>query len=272
MRCINLASTRLLGFAAAVLPAAALAHSDVLVRSDGGSVVIGAAEDLDMEEGGPFFDLDTDVFEGVLINPDMPTSPFDYDFERDEPGFYSDPSVPVGQNLPMGADVALTLRTFTLPSGTDNTFYWDGADEVDFQPLSVAQPSAAFTFAPMSPEPFAMVDDSAFLDDHPLFGLTGGAADGVYLTKMQVEVESLDPSDGFYMVWLANSVLTSEGLAEELEEALELYEEGGPAPVVGGVDFSFFEEAVEYVDQIPEPSTLLLALTAAVGLAAVRRR
>lgn len=248
------------------------AHSDVLVRSDGTKVLIGAAEDLDMEEGGPFFDLETRVFEGVLIDPATPTPPFGYDFERDEPGFYSDPTVPVGQNLPANADLALTLNAFSLGGAADTAFYWNGAGEVDFQPVSAGQPGVGFTFAPTAPSPFASTDPSGFVDDHPLFGLTGGAADGVYLTQVELSVAGLATSDPFYMVWLANSALTTDTLAEELEEALEAFEEGGPAPVVAGVDFSFYEEAVEYAEGIPEPAAAFLAALAIGVTGAARRR
>lgn len=247
-------------------------HSDVLVRSDGTTTLIGGAVDLDGEEGGPFFNLDARVFEGVFINPDMPQAPFNYDFERDEPGFYSDSTVSVGGNLASGAAVSLALEPFSIGLGSDTTHYWDGSGEVNFTPLSTAQPGVAFTFAPMAPDPFATVDGSLFLDDHPIFGLTGGAADGVYLARMRVTVDGLAESDPFYIAWLASSALVDEDLAEELEEALEEFEEGGPEPVVGGVNFAFFEEAVEFAEGIPEPASALLLLTACGGLALRRKQ
>jgi hypothetical protein len=258
--------------AVACFTAGAAAHSDVLLRAQGGKVVIGAADDLAAEEGGPFFDLDTKVFEGVFINPAMPTPPFGYDFERTEPGFFSAAGLPVGDDLPANADIALSLSSFSIGAANDLAFYWDGTGEVDFQPLSIAQPGVSFTFAPMSPTPFASTDGSGAVDDHPLFGLTGGAADGVYLVSPVVSVTGLIDSDPFYMVWLASSVLVDDETAEELEGALELYEEGGPDPIVGGVNFAFFEEAVEFVGAIPEPSTALLAMLATAVVGVTRRR
>lgn len=266
MTCFKLFAAAL---AVSCFASVASAHSDVLVREVGGQVAIGAAEDLAGEEGGPNFDLDTTVFEGVFLNPAVPTPPFGYDFERDEPGFYSEPGLAVGNDLPANADMTLSLDLFSLPSGTDSTFYWDGAGAVDFQPVSTAQPGVAFTFAPAQ---FATTDNTSFVDDHPLFGLTGGAADGVYLSRLRLDVDGLATSDPFYMVWLASSVLDSEALAEELEEAIEAFEDGGPAPIVAGTDFSFFEEAVEFADAIPEPSAALLALLALAAPAAARRR
>lgn len=247
-------------------------HSDVLLRSDGSKVLIGGAFDLSMEEGPSTFDLETHVFEGVLIDPAVPTPPFGFDFERTEPGFFSAPGLPVGDDLPANADVALSLSTFSLGAGSDTAYYWDGVGEVDFRPLSAAQPGVNFTFAPMAPSPFATTDGAGSMDDHPLFGLTGGAADGVYVISPVVSVEGLADSDPFLMVWLASSVLIDEDTAEQLEEALEAFEGGGPDPMVGGVNFAFFEEAVEFVESIPEPSSVLLALLASAAVGALSRR
>ncbi|WP_197524948.1 PEP-CTERM sorting domain-containing protein [Botrimarina hoheduenensis] len=245
------------------------AHSDVLVRDVAGKVAIGAAADLGMEEGGPFFDLETKVFEAVFYNPAAASPPFFYDFERDEPGFFSAPSVPVGTTLPGSADLTLSLEAFSLGGAHDTTFFWDGSGTVDFQPLAAAQPGVAFTFAPAQ---FATTDVFGAVDDHPLFGLTGGAANGVYLSRMRLDVTGLATSDPFYMVWLAHDALVSEDLAEELEGALEAFEEGGPAPVVAGVDFSFYEEAVEFAEGVPEPSSGLLVVLALSALAGISRR
>ncbi len=255
----------------ACVAADATAHSDILLRSMGGKAAIGAADDLSGEEGGPFYDLDAKTFEAVFVNPAMPTPPFGYDFERTEPGFFSAPGLLVGDDLPANADIGLSLSPFSIGGANDLAFYWDGTGQVDFQPLSVAQPGVNFTFAPMGPTPFATTDGSGAVDDHPLFGLTGGAADGVYLVSPVVSVAGLTDSDPFYMVWLASSVLVDDETAEELEGALELYEQGGPDPIVGGVNFAFFEEAVEFVGSIPEPSSALLAMLATAVVGVTRR-
>lgn len=253
----------------ACLAADATAHSDILLRSIGGKVVVGAAEDLSGEEGGPFYHLDEKVFEGVFLNPATPTPPFGYDFERTEPGFFSAPGLPEGDDLPANAGIALSLSSFSIGAANDVAYYWDGSGEVDFQPLSAAQPGVSFAFGPT---PFAATDGNGAVDDHPLFGLTGGAADGVYLVSPVVSVTGLVDSDPFYMVWLASSVLVDDETAEELEGALELYEEGGPEPIVGGVNFAYFEQAVDFVGSIPEPSTALLAVLATVVVGVTRRR
>jgi hypothetical protein len=253
----------------ACLTADAAAHSDILLRSIGGQVVVGAAEDLSGEEGGPFYHLDEKVFEGVFLNPAMPTPPFGYNFERTEPGFFSAPGLPEGDDLPASAAISLALSSFSIGAANDITYYWDGTGEVDFQPLSVAQPGVSFAFGPAS---FASTDVTGAVDDHPLFGLTGGAADGVYLVSPVVSVEGLVDSDPFYMVWLASSVLVDDETAEELEGALEAYEAGGPDPIVGGVNFAFFEEAVDFAGSIPEPTSAALAVLGAAMCGAVRRR
>ena len=253
----------------ALLPAfAAAQHSDVLLRSDGAQVVIGAAADLDAEEGGPFFDLETNVFEAVLLNPEVPSPPFFPDFETDEPGFFTSPSVPVGQNLPANSLVTLTPSAFSVGAGNDTLHFWDGSGEVDFQPISVAQPGV--TFEAVEDEPL-LVDDVNFLDGHPIWSLFGGAADGVYLTSYTASAPGLEASDPFFLVFLAESDLMLESQAEAVEEALEELEENGTPAIVGGIDFSFFEEAVEFVEAIPEPTSLVLAALG-LGVIATRRR
>lgn len=270
------ASVCFCGAAVALLASgSAFAHSDVLLRDVGGKVAIGAAEDLDREEGGPFFDLDTNVFEGILINPGTPTFPLNFDFERDEPGFFTGPGLPVGDDLPTNTLITITPAPFSIGFGNDAVHYWDGNDDPDFQPLSVAQPGVTFEAAEDDP---LLIDDTAFVDGHPIWGLDGGAADGVYLVSYTVNVPGLDPSDPFYMVWLAASELTEEDDAEAVEGRIEAFEEGfddlgNPVndAIVNGVDYEFFEEAVEFAEAIPEPTTAALALLA-LGAFAARRR
>ena len=252
----------------AMLTQSASAHSDVLVRADAGKVVIGAAEDLDAEEGGPFFDLDTNVFEGILINPAVASPPFFPDFERDEPGFFTSPSVPIGQNLPANTLLTLNPSAFSAGNGNDTVHYWDGTGAVNFTPLSVAQPGVTFNAFPDDP---LQTDGASSLDGHPIWGLAGGAADGVYLTAYTISVPGLQTSDPFYMAWLAETDLVLEDDAEAVEEALEELEENGTPAIVGGIDYSFFEEAVEFAEGIPEPTTAVLAVLA-LGAFAARRR
>lgn len=257
--------------AAALMPAAANAHSDILLRGDSGQVVIGAAEDLDGEEGGPFFELGETVFEGVFLAPAAPIPPFFFDFQRDEPGFFSAPGVPVGDPLPADAAISWTQPLVGIGNGAgfDSTFYWDGTGEVDFQPLSTEQPGVSLDIVELDP---LGTDEFGAIDNHPLFGLTAGAADGVYLSAVSVGVEGLDPSDPFFMVWLADGLIGDEDTAETLEGLIEEFEEGGPEPVIGGKNFAFYEEAVEFADGIPEPSSAVLMAGLALSALAARRR
>ena len=58
-----------------------------------------------------------------------------------------------------------------------------------------------------------------------------------------------------------------------MEELFEAFEEGGPAPIFGGKDFSFFEEATSFVEaSVPEPSSMLLASLAALGFVLNKRK
>lgn len=250
-------------------------HDDVWVYSDGSQVQIGAAEGLDTLD--PEFEPGVNVFEAFFKNPadgdrtpNLPIGP--YEFEAAEPGFRGQ-VVPGFQSLPTNAAMTLNESSFTLGSGFDTTHYWDGSGgAVNFQPLSVVQPNVDFTYNPVQ---FATTDGSSFVDDHPLFGLSTSSAalpaDGVYLARLTVDVAGLATSDPFYMVWLASSDVVGEDEEEELLELLEMFEEGDiMAPVFENVDYTFFEEAVEFAQAIPEPTTAVLA--SLMALAAVARR
>lgn len=260
-------------------------HSDVLLANVGGQVAVGAAADID----GPdeLFDLDTRVFESVMIHGFAPPTPADY--ETTEPGFFAlhavdDAGALAGLGasaLPGGASVSGNLPSFTVNGGSDTLFYWDGAGAVDFQPISTAQPGVAFAF---SPPAFGTTGANGDLDDHPVFqvNLAGGGvpADGVYLISPTVDVTGLATSGNFFIVSLIDALLETEDEAELVEAALEAFEEGAPDAIVdfsGGVikDFAFYEEAVEWVEGnlvVPEPSALALGCCGVVAAAGVRRR
>ena len=109
-------------------------------------------------------------------------------------------------------------------------------------PLTTAQPRVELT---IDPSPIGNVGSSGGGDLHPAFKLDisgpGVPADGVYLIAPTVLVAGLEESQRFYMLFLADALLTDDEAAEELEEA---FEQG--QTVVHGKDFAFFEEAVEF--------------------------
>ncbi|QDU90244.1 hypothetical protein Pla175_36460 [Pirellulimonas nuda] len=255
--------------AAVLMPTLAVAHSDIFVASQGGQVVLGAAADLDMEEGGPSFDLETKVFEAVFIKPAASTPPFFFTFERDEPGFFGSNASQVAgaAPLPGDADVSATLQSFSLGGATSDLYYWDGLGAVNFAPNT--QPGVSFVIGGGSP--FATTAPDGSLDDHPLFGLSGPAADGVYWMTLTAGVEGLTESAPINLVWLASSLIDDDDAAEEFEGLLEIFEGSGDPMDLGRFSsLAYFEEAVEFVDahaSVPEPSSVALALLCGCGLA-----
>ncbi len=262
--------------AVVLLPTVVMAHSDIFLANQNDQVGIGAAEDLDMEEGGPFFDLETDVFEAVFIKSADPTPPFFFTFERDEPGFFGS-AMPQAGATPLEGEkeVSATLQTFSFGSATSDLYYWDGAGAVNFMPNT--HPGVSFVIGGGSP--FATTNLDGSVDDHPLFGLSGPAADGVYWMQFTASVEDLGESRPVNLVWLASSLIVDDDTAEAFEELLELFEDSGDPEdlmgVVEGVSYDFrtlayFEEAVEFVEaqaNVPEPSAIALALLCGCGLA-----
>jgi hypothetical protein len=233
-------------------------HSDVFVVNVGGKVTIGGANELGTIDEN--FDLTTKVFEGVMITNFPPIGPADYG--RDEPGVHalsaSSAAFPTGTAaLPGGAAVSIGLPEFQVGGATAAVFFWDGIGEVNFVPLFETQPNAQLT---IDPSPIGNVGANGAADLHPAFKLdVSGPSipnDGVYLIAPTILVAGLEESDRFYMLFLADALLDGEEAAEELEEAFELGQ-----TVVHGKDFAFFEEAVEFVEQlaVPEPSSLGLA-------------
>jgi hypothetical protein len=281
----------LLGMAVALTWAPAFTclaqHSDVLLANVSGQVDVGSASDID----GPneAFDLDASLFESILIAGFAPPTPADY--ETIEPGFFAlhgvndaaDLAALGASALPGGATVTAVAPSFTVNGNNGALFFWNGVGAVDFQPVSVAQPSVSFAF---SPPAFGTTGVNGDLDDHPIFQVNdpvGTPADGVYLISPTVGVAGLADSDNFFVVMLVDQLIQGEDERELVEAALEELEEGLANDAVvdfgGGVmkDFAFYEEAVEWVESnlvIPEPSGLAMgvATVSALALRGGRRR
>lgn len=250
----------------------ASAHSDIFLAEVGGQVAVGAAADLDGLEGGPFYDLETRVFEGVMVAGGTP--PFFFDYQRAEPGFNAAPtSVVAGSNpLPANAAASLAFAPVTLAGQSSQLFYWDGTGAVDFQPV-ISPPVSAVD----NPN-FGTTGGSGGMDEHPLFAInTPGIsipADGVYVMGLSASVAGLTDSTPFAIVWLVDQLLVDDDAAEELEGLLEAFEGGGDEPVFGGKNFAFYEEGVEFVaESIPEPTGLgLMCSMLLSGLRGLRLR
>ncbi len=263
---------------------AAAKHSDALLVSVNGQVVVGTASDID----GPHEELalDAGVFELIMRSGFAPPVPADY--ETGEPGFFAlhgtadaaDLAALGAGPLPGGAQVSAELTTFNVGGSVDTLFYWNGVGAIDFQSAADALPAVQFGFSPVA---FGTTGAGGALDGHPIYQLNApGAAkpaDGVYLVAPRIGVTGLDPSAPFYAVVLVDALITGEDELELVEHALDDLEAGALNALVdfGGVtkDFAFYEEAVEWVESnliVPEPATPLLALVAAVLVAARTRR
>lgn len=265
------------------VPAVFAQHSDVLLADVNGQVDIGSAVD----PSGPNeeFSLGTTTFESILVPGSAPVNPVDY--ESDEPGFFGldavgnvDDLTALGASaLPGAASVSISASSFAAQGANAALFYWDGTGGVSFAP---APAGTTFAFNPAND--FAMTDANGGMDDHPFYELNAAAgtpADGVYLVSPVIDVAGLESSDPFYIVLLADALITGEEDAELVEEALEDLEEGLAADALvdfgGGItkDFAFYEEAVEFVEEtiaIPEPSSALLCLAGSCVLALMQSR
>ncbi len=252
----------------------ASAHSDVFLAIVGGQVKVGGANDL--ESATPSYELDTHVFEGVLVTGyPLPL----FDFGRGEPGFFALPSgspdLPAGASALVGnASVSINLPVFTLNGQTDSLFYWNGSGAVDFQPTSATQPGVTLT---IDPTPFSdLTAANGSLHFHPAYELNlagaGVPADGVYLVVPTASVDGMVDSKPFYLVLLADQLLADGDTAEGLEGVFDAGETYYDAI---GKDFGFYPSAVMYVESnvgVPEPNAALMSLFAAAGLVALKPR
>jgi hypothetical protein len=249
------------------------AHSDIFLANVGGQVAIGGANEL--ESASPSFDLDTQVFEAVLVSG-FPLPLVDYG--RGEPGVFALPAdsaeFPAGATALVGnAAVAFAASPITLNGQTDSLFYWNGSGAIDFQLAFTAQPNVTFS---VDPTPFSdLTSSSGALHLHPAYQLShigaGVPADGVYVAALSASVAGMNGSEPFYLVMLVDQLLVDDDAAEGLEEAIE-----SGTTFYQGKDFAFYEEAVGYVETnvaVPEPGAALLGGWAAAGfLSACRLR
>lgn len=257
----------LLGLAAAVSPHDLLAHGgggDIALFSTNGQADVGFAILDDDDDQQLVFDPNENVFSSVLLpqatNPVVP-----WDFGSPEPGFDADEGT-----LPASAEITVNLLQLS---------YWDGAGAVSFS-------TPAGVNGGVAPQPMQSFPDGGF-HSHPLFGVEGATtpAAGVYVGKLTISVDGLTDSDPYYMVSLIADGVTGIAdpdlqveAAEAIGELVRNYASdpiGAPAPVYGGVDYTYYANAVEHVRDlaaVPAPGAVALAAWAAPVLLRRRRR
>lgn len=205
-----------------------------------------------VDEAATMYTPGVQTFELILTPDTLPFSPYDYSAE--DPGFRA-----AAGELPASQAVGLALHSLTV---------WNG---------SGLDPTPGVSFSFDLSGGFSTETDGSF-HEHPLYGLTDLTADalpipdGVYVAAFSVSTAGLGESNLLRFVMLKDELVASESDVEALEILLEDYEEGGPAPVYSGKDFSLFEEVVEYVETVPEPSGITLAGCVALALPVRGRR
>lgn len=258
-------------FYAAVTASIAFGHGgggDIALFTTDGQVDIGFAVLDDDDINQVDFNPDDHVFQAVFTP--LPPSALLYPWEigADEPGFDANE-----RDLPGNAEVSFNVLSIR---------YWDGEGEVSFSPAT------GVTGGYSHPDPY-FTDAMGGFHEHPFFGFSDVTddgqpiADGVYLTEMTVSVTGLLDSESFYLVGLideeVNSIYDAQGLeaatdaAAGLGEAAQAFMDDplSGAPTLGGVDFTYYADAIQYAEAIPEPASAAM-LAAVLTLAAWRRR
>ena len=230
---------------------------DIALYGENGKVGVGFAvlddNDIDQE----FFDPNDVVHQSILI-PQPPIPPF-FVSGSTEPGFDAN-------EFELTPDASVFVNSISLG-------YWNGLGGVEFT-------DSAIDFG-YSPLPLTTDGEGGF-HAHPVFGLgnqSGALDDGVYVAELTVSVDGMDESDPYYLVTLVDGVITNdadpEGAAEFLGELIRDYQADRslPPPTYSGKDFTFYVDAVDFVEtQVPEPAMATLLGWAGLMLVVFCRR
>lgn len=224
---------------------------DIALFTTGEQVGVGFAVLDDDDINQISFDPNDHVFSSILV----PQVLFGFSMGSTEPGFDADEGL-----LPEDASVNVS---------TMSVRYWDGSGSVAFTDTGV---SAAYSPSTMQ------TDNLGGFHAHPLFGLAGDVANGVYLTEMTVSAGDLASSDSFYLVSLVDDIIANhtdpESAGEDLGELVRNYQaDPTQAPVFEAKDFSFFGDAVLHVESqvVPEPAGSSMVVLSILMLASLRR-
>jgi hypothetical protein len=239
-------------------------HFDVFVgRPDVGSQTTYGGIDVD----------DGDVTLGLRVfEAEMGENPLDNVFFSDEPGFnhpFDDALLPAGAaSLVQGDELFVRALATTVGGVTADLFFWNGVGAASFTPAS----GVSFDIiAPLPNQSIGQAGAGGAFDDHPEFELSAGGSlptPGIYLASFEVQVGVLDPSDPLFLVMGTDGLITPEFLGVSQAE-FDLLTESDLDEALEGV----IEIAVEFVESnvvVPEPSGLLLAALAGIGVGRTR--
>jgi hypothetical protein len=224
-------------------------HGDVWLRHDVVQAKIGLGV---VDESGTTFTPDVRVLEVILTPDSLPFSPFEASAE--DPGFLA-----AAGELPPSQPINLSVVSLKRWNGSGLDLVFGVAFDFDL--------SSGFS-----------TEADGSLHEHPLFGLINVSLspllipDGVYVGAFRVGAAGLGDSDLEHFVMLKDALVTSETDAEELTGLLEDFENGGPAAVFKGKDFTFFHQAYDFVAAaVPEPSGVFLGACSLMSVTMARR-
>jgi hypothetical protein len=179
-------------------------HADFFLVQQSGSLLTGRGANDPGQNGNSGVGLRYHVNEILGLAPFVDVNP-GFRAEANSHTFFA--NYPEYQPLPTNRSVSFNMRAFRVAQGpAANLFYWDGMEEVDFQPVvnpndflnvrsSVGSVIAAGTAADVSGFEFTATDSTGFIHDHLVFDFdvdnnaATPASTGVFLASFEYQMD-----------------------------------------------------------------------------------
>jgi hypothetical protein len=179
-------------------------HADFFLVQQSGSLLTGRGANDPGQSGLPGVGVRYHVNEIAGFAPFVDVNP-GYRAEANSNSFFA--LNPQYQPLPGGRNLGFNLKAFRVEAGAAaNLFYWDGMEEVDFQPVvnpndflnvrsSVGSVIAAGTPVDVSGFEFTATDSTGFIHDHLVFDFDADnnaatpASTGVFLASFEYQMD-----------------------------------------------------------------------------------